>query len=343
MPTSPRMRRRPMPRIKTVGGRFALHQLIGSGACSHVYLATDTVTKKKVAVKLFKQTSPMSRGQSIYQANMEARIMAACDHPNVMPMHQTVHSKELICIVMPFVEGHDLFECVSPASAEPCTVTETMRWLAQVASGLAHVHARNIIHGDIKPENILIDTNTGQALVCDFGLAKLAVSYTTQRPEGTLPYMAPEMLDGTCSCTCIHRKYHKVVHTCAGVLVTQAVDVWALGLVLYATLYADLPWDAASPTDKDYAYYCKTGVLPAPSKNKEESHSKETHALLRAMLNPIPAKRPTMQQVADCLSGTDSSWLQFLELPSDEDDVQFDSLPPTPASQVPTYPDIAQH
>ena len=129
-----------------------------------------------------------------------------------------------------------------------------------------------MFHRDIKPENILLDR--GVIRLCDFGLTCLDGTVCSSHSPGTRPYIAPESIQGP--------------H-----VVSSAQDVWSLGIVLYAIIFADLPWEAAVGSDVRYAKYLHTCSVP-----KAEALSPAMAALLTSMLAPSPDARATAKHVA---------------------------------------------
>jgi TolB-like protein/predicted Ser/Thr protein kinase len=179
-------------------GRYRLDRKLGEGGMGAVYLGTDSRLGRNVAVKVINRIStctPEARGRFV----REARSAAALCHPNIASIYDVGESGEIPWIVMEYVHGGSLRSLMTGSRSERAW----MHYASQIASALAHAHARGIIHRDIKPDNILV-TEDDQVKVIDFGLARAvpdqaSESETITRPDafvGTLAYAAPELIAG---------------------------------------------------------------------------------------------------------------------------------------------------
>jgi len=176
---------------------------IGDGGMGEVYLAEDSRLGRQVAVKIL---IPESLGDA--RANKrfirEAQAAASLDHPNICAVHEAGEENGYSFIVMQYIEGETL-DC--RMLREPLKLREAVILAVQVAGALAEAHSRGIVHRDIKPQNIMVNTR-GQVKVLDFGLAKVAhdgqaidreAATQTMLTEpgmmiGTVPYMSPEQI-----------------------------------------------------------------------------------------------------------------------------------------------------
>src|SRR5262249_50638825 len=154
----------------------------------------DTTLHRTVAVKVIHQ--PIAADPSYRERFLrEARLVAGLEHPNVLPVYdfgsQTVDGDDFSYLVMPLVTGGSLKGRISGPMPFPLAVT----WLAAIAAALDHAHAKGILHRDVKPANVLLDSR-GTPLLADFGLARSAESVSgltvTGTVLGTPLYMAPE-------------------------------------------------------------------------------------------------------------------------------------------------------
>ena len=152
----------------------------------------------------------------------EARAASALDHPNIGVIHGLEESDEhQLFIVMGYYEGETLAQKLSRGLIP---VRESLNLAIQIARGLSAAHARNIVHRDVKPSNIII-TNENVAKIVDFGLARvIATASATQSisSTGTLPYMAPEQI--------------------LGESIDQRCDIWALGVILIQMMTGSHPF-----------------------------------------------------------------------------------------------------
>ncbi|HLY60421.1 MAG TPA: protein kinase [Terriglobia bacterium] len=205
----------------TTVGRFAIGARLGAGGIGEVYRAEDTKLKRSVAIK---RLSPKLRADERYRRRFlkEAIQASSLNHPNIAGLYDVLEDGGEILLVMELVEGATLRQRL-----RDLTGVEVFLPIAlQCVQGLAAAHQKGIVHGDIKPENIML-TPSGQVKVLDFGLAKRIVSGetgdTTQISEsfgpslsGTPAYMAPEVL--------LEKKPD------------GRADIFALGLVFYEML-----------------------------------------------------------------------------------------------------------
>ncbi len=207
---------------------FELDREIGRGGMGIVYLARDRRLKRPVAIKVL---PPELSFRSDIRSRFlrEAETAAQLSHPNIVPIFTVDERGGLVFFVMAYVDGDTLAKRVSGNTRVP--VPEARRLLTEVASALAYAHSRGVIHRDIKPDNILLSSDGGRAMVTDFGIAR-AVSSTggadsrltaTGVAIGTPTYMSPEQ--------------------CAGDReVDGRSDLYSLGIVAYQMLSGDVPF-----------------------------------------------------------------------------------------------------
>src|SRR5881398_3439919 len=185
---------------------------IGAGGMGEVYLAQDAQLRRRVALKILPGdlASNQDRMRRFIQ---EAQSAAALNHPNIAHVYEIGEAEGVNFIAMEFVEGKTLREKIHLEGTE---LTKLLRYLQNVAEGLAKAHAAGVVHRDLKPDNIMI-TGDGHAKILDFGLAKLieqrppATSAqgssevdTAMMPQhstpgtviGTVGYMSPEQAQG---------------------------------------------------------------------------------------------------------------------------------------------------
>ncbi len=204
-----------------VVSHYRLLDPLGSGGMGVVYRAEDTTLGRTVALKFVSARAGLD-ARSRERLREEARNASALNHPNICTIYEVGESSGELYIAMEYVEGQPLAESVRPGGLPIETV---LRYGRQLASALEHAHARGVVHHDLKPLNIVI-TPQGDAKILDFGLARRTdpVEFDRRTLEtastegafgvaGTLPYMAPEQLEGKDA--------------------TPRTDLWSLGVVLY--------------------------------------------------------------------------------------------------------------
>src|SRR6185503_2192890 len=163
-------------------------------------------------------------------------------HPHIVPIHAVEEHGDIVFFVMGFVDGETLGERVIRVGALP--PSDAMRIIQEVATGLAHAHARGVVHRDVKPDNILLERGSGRALVTDFGIARVDTNVGDTgegRIVGTPRYMSPEQASGGA--------------------VDARSDVYSLGVVAFFAATGRAPFEA----DSAAAMLAKHVATPAPS------------------------------------------------------------------------------
>eukprot|EP00035_Acanthoeca_spectabilis_P022218 m.442608 g.442608 ORF g.442608 m.442608 type:complete len:367 (-) comp18828_c0_seq1:190-1290(-) len=257
--------------------RFKLEDTLGKGAFATVYKALDRSTKTHVAIK---KLALNSRGEFPVE---EYDIGREMKHPNIVATLDCFYSKDSMYMVLELVNEGDLFTKLDPSGSGLPEAT-ARKYMGQLASGLAFMHSKDIVHCDIKPENLLV--HSGTVKVCDLGLAGKAGTARHGSATGTGAYMAPELLN---------RKTTNPYH------IEKSQDVWSFGIVLYAVLFADLPWEKAKPKDADFRLFCTLGGV-SPRLHPFHFTSPPMMQFLRMVLNIIPKHRPTMANCVDFFS-----------------------------------------
>jgi serine/threonine protein kinase len=221
-------------------GRYELLEPVGQGSCGVIYKAWQHGLERLVAVKVLRPRVSRLR-EARQRFGHEARVMAALQHPHVMPVHDIGEHQGVIFFSMDFATGGSLAQRLGAAQPPPAAAA----LLETVARAVHYGHRQGVIHRDLKPSNILFN-DVDQPLVSDFGLAVVA-----PRPEepggqfqliGTPAYMAPEQLAGSAE------------------PVSPATDVWALGVILYEVLAGRRPFQGGSLAELQEAV--RTGEPP---------------------------------------------------------------------------------
>ena len=180
---------------QALASRYQIQREIGQGAFAIVYLARDTRHERNVALKVLNVDPESETGELRFIR--EIRVLAALQHPNILPLHDSGHVEELLYYVMPYASGETLRAHITRERQLPIDAAVSIT--REVADALAYAHGQGIIHRDIKPENILL--SAGHAIVADFGIARAIdlagvrqLTRTGGGSPGTPAYMSPEQL-----------------------------------------------------------------------------------------------------------------------------------------------------
>src|SRR3978361_892265 len=160
-----------------LAGEYSLQRELGRGGMGIVYLARDVQLDRDVAIKVL--PSHLARtAESRERFVREARTAAGLSHPHIVPIHRVGEAGGFVFFVMSYVAGGALGE--APRREGPPPPPEAMRVLREVAWALAYAHGRGIVPRDVKPDNILLEANTGRAMVTDFGIAHVSAHASAQ-------------------------------------------------------------------------------------------------------------------------------------------------------------------
>lgn len=209
-------------------GDYYLHSLIGTGSFAYVYLCTHVRTKQQYAMKLFKPSVRSTK--PFYQ---ERKVLESIHHNLIVTLIDSIENEKenLYALIFEYIPGKDLLDCILE---HPCGFAEIQakKIFVQILRALEYLHSREIAHRDIKPENVVLIQNTeNQIKLIDFGLAAHDRKFMNT-VCGTPKYVAPEVVT-----ICEQPK----PQTSMGY--TKEVDLWSLGVVLYALLTGMVPFD----------------------------------------------------------------------------------------------------
>jgi len=304
-------------------GEYEIIRELGVGGTAIVYLARERASGDEVAIKLIRATF-LEDEEALARFAREARYASRLAHPNVVPIRKVFPLQGGgVALVMAHVPGQTLKHYIHEHGKLPVDRAEKI--LRDVASGLSAAHALDIIHRDVKPENIFID-EAGEALLADFGLARSAASSDTQLTMtgvavGTPTYMPPEQIDSA--------------------VVDARGDIYSLGLVCWQMLTGKRPWDG----DGLYAllYHQKHDYLPdvrefrsdVPDRFADvigtaiqkdpEKRWQSVAEMIAALDGAIPARR---ESVAPTLASGDTERIARADASS------LESLPAEPAAEA---------
>jgi serine/threonine protein kinase len=299
-------------RLGTILGHYRIRAKLGSGTFGTVFAAWDLRLERMVALKILKRSIRESREAAL----TEARSAAKLNHPHVCTVYAVEEEDGLPMIAMEFVDGQPLSQTIE----EGLRRDSALRFASQIALGLAAAHAQGVIHGDLKPANVIM-SEQGIAKILDFGLAisqrtsvssdmsvgerhastappdvwqtadgvEATVEYSGSSPEkptgirGSLAYMSPEQA--------------------RGLPATSASDVFSFGLTLVEMLTGARALREESPVK--LLVRLQTEDLGSELANQVDEPFRE---LLPAMLAQDPVQRPPMTKVAGSLASIQTLW-----------------------------------
>jgi eukaryotic-like serine/threonine-protein kinase len=184
---------------EVLSANYELESEVGRGGMGIVYCAKDRRLKREIAIKVL--PPELSFRADIRQRFLrEAETAAQLNHPNIVPIYTVEERDNLVYFVMAYIKGDNLGQRLQQHG--PIAPVEVRRILREVGDALAYAHHRNVIHRDIKPDNIIIDEETGRAMVTDFGIARALTDSGDSRLTatgmaiGTPAYMSPEQSAG---------------------------------------------------------------------------------------------------------------------------------------------------
>lgn len=211
-------------------GQYRIIRMLGRGGMGSVYLARDLTLDREVAIKV---VNTASGSREMYDRfRREAKTAAKLSHPNIVPLHAFGDVEGMPYFVMGYVRGESLAARLAREGRVP--EDDALRILSELAQALDHAHRLGVVHRDVKPDNVLLDDETGRALLTDFGVAKATGTGETVTQLGgvlgTPHYMSPEQASGSAA-------------------IDGRSDLYSLGVVGYAMLAGRLPFDGASSAD----------------------------------------------------------------------------------------------
>ncbi|HWO39833.1 MAG TPA: tetratricopeptide repeat protein [Candidatus Acidoferrum sp.] len=209
------------------GPRYRIESLLGQGGMGRVYKGYDKELNRIVAIKVVRQ-GVMGESDALNRFKQELVLASKISHKNILRIHDLGEVDGMKFITMAYVDGHDLHQIIKDSAKLP--LERVLKFATQLAGALAAAHAENVVHRDLKPQNILVDKND-QIYISDFGLAKSfaegAVGMTQAGALlGTPRYMSPEQVEGKPT--------------------DGRSDIYAYGLILYEMATGDVPFTGDS-------------------------------------------------------------------------------------------------
>ena len=284
-------------------------RLIGQGAFGKVNLGLNILTGRIVAVKSFNKNNSELTGDNMKKIKYETDLMKKLNHPNITKILEMFEDEKYFLIIMEYINGGNLFSFVKKRRK---LSEKTAKFLfRQIILGIKYIHEQNIVHRDIKLENLLIDLNNN-VKICDFGIGRKLENKKQLLHDqcGTLMYMAPEILLSS-----KEKGYEGF-----------PVDIWSAGISLYIMLSGTLPFNYKNKKknknneeedDDEEEEEEEESISNSKSKSKKndddnfelqynivykepkhiEKISDEARDLLKGLLNKNPKKRFTCEQI----------------------------------------------
>ncbi|XP_063994655.1 maternal embryonic leucine zipper kinase-like [Diachasmimorpha longicaudata] len=255
-----------MVRYAVLKGLYELEKTIGCGGFAKVKLGTHVATGEKVAVKIMEKSA---LGDDLPRVKLEVDAMKTLVHQHICRLYQTIETDSHYFMIMEYCSGGELFDHI--VEKNRLSETESRKFFRQIVSAVAYLHSLGFAHRDLKPENILLDKDQNLKLI-DFGLCakpKGGMQAHLYTSCGSPTYAAPELILG--------KKY-----------LGSEVDIWSMGVLLYALLCGFLPFDDNS-IESLYRRIL-SGKYDEPS-----WLSSSSKRLIRAMLQIDPKKRITVE------------------------------------------------
>jgi eukaryotic-like serine/threonine-protein kinase len=208
-------------------GRYRVIRRLGSGGMANVYLAEDEELGRRVAIKVLDDKHANDE-QFIERFRREAKNAASLSHPNIVSIYDRGEAEGTYYIAMEYIEGRTLKDLI--VARGPLPVERAVSYARQILGAVRFAHRKGIVHRDIKPHNVLVDTD-GRLKVTDFGIARAGTSQMTEAGSiiGTAQYLSPEQARGA--------------------PVDQRSDLYSVGVVLNEMLTGSVPFTGDTPVE----------------------------------------------------------------------------------------------
>uniref|UniRef100_A0A8C7SGW8 non-specific serine/threonine protein kinase n=1 Tax=Oncorhynchus mykiss TaxID=8022 RepID=A0A8C7SGW8_ONCMY len=262
-PGHPSASRPPPARV----GYYEIERTIGKGNFAVVKLATHIITKAKVAIKIVDKTQ--LDDENLKKIFREVQIMKMLRHPHIIRLYQVMETERMIYLVTEYASGGEIFDHL--VAHGRMAEKDARRKFKQIVAAVHFCHCRNIVHRDLKAENLLLDHNLN-IKIADFGFSNLfSRGQLLKTWCGSPPYAAPELFEG--------KEYDG-----------PKVDIWSLGVVLYVLVCGALPFDGS--TLQNLRARVLSGKFRIPF-----FMSTDCEYLIRHMLVLEPSRRLSMEQI----------------------------------------------
>jgi len=273
---------------RVLGHQYNILRLLGRGGMGAVYLAQEKALERAVAIKVLPPETATD-ADSRERFRREARVAARLTHPNIVPLHTFGDVDGMLYFVMGYVNGESLADRLRREGKLPSE--DVRRILAEVADALHYAHRQGVVHRDIKPDNILLDDETGRPMLTDFGVAKAKASGATLTEAGTVVgtpyYMSPEQASGVRE-------------------IDGRTDLYSLGVMGYQMLAGRVPFEGESFQDVIVQHVTKE---PAPlAAVAPDAPSDLAEAVMRCLAKAPAQRWGDGQQLRAALDLTDDEY-----------------------------------
>ncbi|XP_014888877.1 MAP/microtubule affinity-regulating kinase 4-like isoform X4 [Poecilia latipinna] len=248
-------------------GNYRLLKTIGKGNFAKVKLARHILTGREVAIKIIDKTQ--LNPTSLQKLFREVRIMKTLNHPNIVQLFEVIETEKTLYLVMEYASGGEVFDYL--VAHGRMKEKEARAKFRQIVSAVHYCHQKNIVHRDLKAENLLLDADSN-IKIADFGFSnEFTEGNKLDTFCGSPPYAAPELFQG--------KKYDG-----------PEVDIWSLGVILYTLVSGSLPFDGQNL--KELRERVLRGKYRVPF-----YMSTDCEGILRRFLVLNPAKRCSLEQI----------------------------------------------
>lgn len=253
--------------------RYRISAVLGRGGMGVVFKAEHRLMERTVALKVIDRRL-LSNPAAVKRFQLEVKAAARLSHRNIVVAHDAEHAGDVHFLVMEYVPGINLADLLRRQGR--LSVLHACNYTMQTAAGLQHANEAGMVHRDIKPQNLMRNTN-GTVKILDFGLARLAAEEDATRLTragtaiGTVDYMAPEQIEDS----------HQV---------DTRADIYSLGCTLYHLLAGQVPFPDRSPVDKLIAH---ARQQPRPLHTLSDMVPRPLSDRVHQMMEKDPARRPT--------------------------------------------------
>ncbi|XP_029302102.1 MAP/microtubule affinity-regulating kinase 4 isoform X1 [Cottoperca gobio] len=248
-------------------GNYRLLKTIGKGNFAKVKLARHILTGREVAIKIIDKTQ--LNPTSLQKLFREVRIMKTLNHPNIVKLFEVIETEKTLYLIMEYASGGEVFDYL--VSHGRMKEKEARAKFRQIVSAVHYCHLKNIVHRDLKAENLLLDADSN-IKIADFGFSnEFTAGSKLDTFCGSPPYAAPELFQG--------KKYDG-----------PEVDIWSLGVILYTLVSGSLPFDGQNL--KELRERVLRGKYRVPF-----YMSTDCEGILRRFLVLNPTKRCSLDQI----------------------------------------------